>query len=66
MFTLIFDDQKILCRGVKKSLIFSRDHSTTESLEQVKLWNAAHLFSDDLKVAMKAAVLKAPAIFGSE
>lgn len=54
------------CRGLKKTLIFSRDHSTAESLEQVKLWNAAHLFSEDLRVAMKAASLKAPAVFKGE
>ena len=53
-------------RGIKKTLLFSRDHSTADSLAQVKLFNSAHLFSDDLKEAMQAAMTKKQATFKGE
>ena len=50
-------------RGAKRVLLFSRDHSVEESLQQVNLWNAAHVMSDDLKEAMTAAMAKLPPNF---
>ena len=40
-------------RGIKKSILFARDNPNVRaSLEQIKLWNAAHLFSNDLMAAL--------------
>ncbi len=41
-----------LCvRGTKQMLLYSRDHSVAESLNQQLLWNAAMIYSDDLMEA---------------
>ena len=53
-------------RGIKKTLLYSRDHTVSESLAQIKLWNAAHLFSDDLGVAMMAVKTKVPPVYKGE
>lgn len=45
-------------RGTKESLRFARDHSVQEGLQQIQLWNAAMLFSDDLMIAMQAKMMK--------
>jgi len=45
-------------RGVKKTLLYARDHSVQASLEQVKQLNAAHLYSSDLLTAMMAHMKK--------
>ncbi len=45
-------------RGTKKSLLFARDHSVQEGLNQIQLWNAAMLFSNDLMSAMQAQMMK--------
>jgi enoyl-CoA hydratase len=50
-------------RGIKKTMLYSRDHTTRDSLEQIKLWNAAHLLSEDLNQAMVAVMTKTPAVF---
>ena len=49
----------VLCdryRGVKKSLVYSRDHTVREGLQHVKMWNSAFLHGDDLMEAMRAAM----------
>jgi len=48
----------ITIRGVKQALLFSRDHSVDDSLQQVKLHNAAMLHSADLQEAFRAAVAR--------
>lgn len=50
----ISEKSPLSIRGIKKTILYSRDHTVDDSLNQVKLWNAAHLYSDDLKAAMKA------------
>ena len=45
-------------RGVKKTILFTRDHSVEESLKQVQYHNAAHLYSSDLMEAMRATMAK--------
>ncbi|KAJ1434320.1 delta3,5-delta2,4-dienoyl-CoA isomerase [Ochromonadaceae sp. CCMP2298] len=45
-------------RGVKRVLLHSREHTTTQGLEYVKMWNSAYLLSDDLMEAMRAAMAK--------
>ena len=42
-------------RGIKKSVLFARDNPNIKaSLEQIKLWNAAMLFSNDLMTALSS------------
>ena len=45
-------------RGIKKSVLYSRDHDTTDSLNQIALWNSATLKSDDLDEAFKSMMTK--------
>eukprot|EP00605_Chrysophyceae_sp_TOSAG23-4_P002077 GSChrysophyteH1.ASY1.ANO1.2298.1 assembled CDS len=45
-------------RGIKSTMLYTRDHSVEDSLNQVQLHNAAHLMSADLMVAMTAAFMK--------
>jgi enoyl-CoA hydratase len=46
-------------RGIKKTCLYTRDHSVIESLEQVKALNASQLYSNDLLTAMMAYMKKA-------
>lgn len=50
-------------RGIKKNLLYSRDHTIAEGLEFVAGWNAAMLISDDLREAVEAWMAKRPAVF---
>ena len=55
---LIAQKSPLTIRGIKKTLQYTRDNSTTDSLNQIKLWNSAHLVSGDLEIAVKAAFTK--------
>ena len=48
----------VTVRGVKKSLLYSRDHTVAEGLEFVAGWNAAMLISEDLREAVSAYLQK--------
>jgi enoyl-CoA hydratase len=48
-------------RGAKKTILYSRDNTVEESLDQVAMWNASHLYSNDLMEAMKAMMAKSDA-----
>ena len=54
----IAEKSSLTIRGIKKSVQYKRDHSTADSLNQIRLWNSAHLISADLEVAVKAAISK--------
>eukprot|EP01038_Epipyxis_sp_PR26KG_P016874 gene16874-23136_t len=54
----IANKSPLTIRGVKKTILYSRDHTTQDSLQQVQLWNAAHLYSDDLIEATRAMLDK--------
>ena len=41
-------------RGTKEALIYSRDHSVPESLQQIALWNSAFMLSQDLEEAVSS------------
>ena len=41
-------------RGIKRTALYTRDHPTTDALNQVAHWNMATLLSDDLDEAMGA------------
>lgn len=42
-------------RGTKRALLYARDHSVGDALEQVATWNAAMLSREDLATAMETA-----------
>ena len=44
----------LVISGIKETLLYSRDHTVQESLNQVATWNSAMLLSEDLKEAMMA------------
>ncbi len=46
----------LVIRGTKEVLNFSRDHSVTEGLRHVAVWNAAMLMSNDLMEAFQASL----------
>ena len=48
----------ITIRGVKKSLLYARDHTIAEGLEFVAGWNAAMLISEDIQEAVGAYLQK--------
>ena len=48
----------LVVRGVKKVLAFGDDHTVTEGLDYVAVWNAAFLASDDLGEAFAAFAAK--------
>ncbi len=50
-------------RGTKEILLYIRDHSVPEGLQQIALWNAAMILSEDLAVAGMAAMMKKTAEF---
>ena len=52
-----------LNRGVKQSILFSREHTVKEGMQHVKMWNSAYLQSDDLMEAMRAVMSKDEATF---
>ena len=45
-------------RGVKKSILYSREHTVREGLQHVKMWNSAYLQTEDLLEAMRAVMSK--------
>ena len=44
--------------GTKVSLNYSRDHTTQEGLDHIRLWNATMLQSEDLMAAVTAQLTK--------
>ncbi|MEZ4995216.1 MAG: crotonase/enoyl-CoA hydratase family protein [Saprospiraceae bacterium] len=51
-------------RGIKSTLLYARDHSVAESLQQISNWNAAMFLSNDLQEAFLATMEKRPPKFG--
>jgi enoyl-CoA hydratase len=50
-------------RGIKKTLLYSRDHSVDDSLKQVQLWNGGMCLSDDLAEAAMAIMQKRKPVY---
>lgn len=50
-------------RGTKQVMNYARDHSLQDGLNQIALWNAAMLMSDDIMKAMQAAMTKSQPTF---
>ena len=54
----------VTIRGVKRTLVYARDHPVDEALHQVALYNSAMLFSEDLDyVAAHKGMEYAPVLF---
>lgn len=51
---LAFASHSRAVQGTKEQLNFARGHSVDEGLENMKLWNAAHLQSEDVRIAAMA------------
>ena len=49
--------------GVKKSLIYARDHTVADSLEQIATWNGGMLRPEDLMGAIQARMASKEAVF---
>ena len=49
--------------GIKKAVDYSRDHSVTDSLDQIATWNGGMLRGQDLMAAMQAKMAKKEAVF---
>lgn len=50
-------------RNVKRTLLYNREHDTEDSLEQVRTMNCSVLHSQDLEIAMGAAMGKTIPVF---
>jgi enoyl-CoA hydratase len=61
--TLIASKSPISIRGSKRNLVYSRDHTVSDSLEYMANWNAAHFFSNDLMMAFQAKISRQNPIF---
>lgn len=48
----------VTVRGVKKNLLYSRDHTISDGLKHVQLWNSAYLLGSDLMTAAGAMMQK--------
>ena len=54
----------LVIRGIKQHLLYKRDHTVADSLQNIASWNAATLLSNDLMEAMQAYMQKRTASFG--
>ncbi|TDH65659.1 hypothetical protein CCR75_007221 [Bremia lactucae] len=55
---IIAKKSPLTIRGIKKTIHYQREHSTMDSLEQIRYHNAAVLYSDDLAQAVGAVMSK--------
>lgn len=49
--------------GVKQSLVYARDHTVADGLEQIATWNGGMLRPEDLMSAIQARMAKKEAVF---
>ncbi len=61
--TQIASKSPLSIRGIKEVLLYVRDHSVSDSLQQIALWNAAMILSEDLAAAGRAAMMKSQPTF---
>ena len=55
---MIAKKSPLTIRGIKSTLLYTRDNSVKESLSQIKMHNSAFLYSSDLMEAMSATMMK--------
>ena len=60
---LIAAKSPVVIRGTKQVLQYTRDHSVEEGLKHIQLWNAAMIFSTDIKEAFAATMQKRKPVF---
>ncbi|XP_063712983.1 delta(3,5)-Delta(2,4)-dienoyl-CoA isomerase, mitochondrial-like [Symsagittifera roscoffensis] len=53
----------VAVQGTKRALVYARDHSVQQSLDQVRTWNLSMLQSDDVGKAAQANMTKSGAEF---
>ena len=56
--SMIASKSPLVIKGIKKSLLFTRDHSVQQGLDHIRMWNSAMLISEDLTEAMMAYMQK--------
>lgn len=54
----IAEKSPLVIRGIKKTLLYSRDHSVQEGLQFISYWNASQLMSQDVEIALTAQLHK--------
>ena len=59
----ISEKSPLVLKGIKQNLLYSRDHSVSDSLEYVATWNTGLIFSTDLLEAFQASMEKRKAEF---
>lgn len=59
----IAEKSPLSIRGIKEMILYARDHSVPEALNQVSIWNAAMFLSNDLEAAFRATQSKRPPDF---
>ena len=53
---LIAKKSPVAVQGTKNQLNYARDHSVEDGLKNIILWNAAHLQSEDLRIAAMSSI----------
>lgn len=61
MATNIAARSPVAVQGTKRSIIYSRDHTVQEGLDNIRVWNMAMLQSEDFMNATVAQATKSPA-----
>ncbi|GAB4126338.1 MAG: crotonase/enoyl-CoA hydratase family protein [Raineya sp.] len=59
----IAEKSPLVIRGIKKTLLHSRDHSVAQGLDFIANWNASQLMSQDVEIAIMAQMQKQKPIF---
>lgn len=54
----IAEKSPLVIRGIKKTLLHSRDHSVAQGLEFIATWNASQLMSQDVEIAVISQMQK--------
>lgn len=54
----IAEKSPLVIRGIKKTLLHSRDHSVSQGLEFIAHWNASQLMSQDVEISVMAQMQK--------
>ena len=61
--TVISSNSPVAVMGTKRSLVYSRDHTVSDGLEQIAVHNALALMTNDLGEAFAAAASKSTPTF---
>ncbi len=56
--TLIASKSPLVIRGIKQNLLYVRDHSVQDGLNQAAIWNAAMILSKDIMEVFQAKMAK--------